>query len=120
MKPAQLARLRKLDRLRSWKPFTDMREYARNEPLVIERAEGRWLSRCQGPGPRGGWQAEAGPGASSQGPIGPGLDAPAAGPGPLVLAQHPRDNMHTQEREYYGNIAYAVYKKAHTFAYKSD
>ncbi len=43
MNAEELARLRDLDLRTAWKPFTDMREYLRSEPLVIERGEGNWL-----------------------------------------------------------------------------
>ncbi|MHC4916173.1 MAG: adenosylmethionine--8-amino-7-oxononanoate transaminase, partial [Planctomycetota bacterium] len=48
MNPEELARLRDLDRRTAWKPFTDMREYVRAEPLVIERGEGNWLFDAEG------------------------------------------------------------------------
>jgi len=44
----RLNRLRRTDRRHSWKPFTDMREYLASEPLIIERAEGRWLLDAEG------------------------------------------------------------------------
>ncbi len=48
MDAEELARLRAADREHSWKPFTDMREYARSRPLVIERGEGNWLFDAEG------------------------------------------------------------------------
>ncbi len=48
MKKKELERLRRLDRRRSWKPFTDMREYMGSEPHVIERGRGRWLFDAEG------------------------------------------------------------------------
>ncbi len=48
MNAEELARLRAADRKHSWKPFTDMREYARSESLVIERGEGNWLFDAAG------------------------------------------------------------------------
>lgn len=36
------------DRRRVWHGFTQMASYAGNAPVVVERAEGRWLSTRDG------------------------------------------------------------------------
>ncbi|HOX05938.1 MAG TPA: adenosylmethionine--8-amino-7-oxononanoate transaminase [Planctomycetota bacterium] len=48
MNRREASRLRRLDRRRSWKPFTDMREYLASEPHIIERGRGRWLYDSEG------------------------------------------------------------------------
>lgn len=49
-KPAQrgLGRLRRIDRTRLWHPFTQMQDYSRSIPLIIERGEGAYLYDVEG------------------------------------------------------------------------
>jgi adenosylmethionine-8-amino-7-oxononanoate aminotransferase len=44
----QKEQLRQWDIAHVWHPFTQMAEYARSEPLIIERAEGCWLIDING------------------------------------------------------------------------
>jgi len=43
-----LRRLSRLDRKRIWHPFTQMSEWEKEEPLIIESAEGVWLTDVRG------------------------------------------------------------------------
>ncbi|MFO1464083.1 MAG: adenosylmethionine--8-amino-7-oxononanoate transaminase [bacterium] len=48
MNPAELQRLKDLDRRLVWHPFTQMQEYMAEEPLIIERGEGCFLVDVEG------------------------------------------------------------------------
>jgi adenosylmethionine-8-amino-7-oxononanoate aminotransferase len=45
---AKTKRLRRLDRLHVWHPFTQMREWGAADPLIIERGEGNYLIDTEG------------------------------------------------------------------------
>jgi adenosylmethionine-8-amino-7-oxononanoate aminotransferase len=44
----RIRRLRQLDRTRLWHPFTQMQDYARSMPLIIERGNGSYLYDTEG------------------------------------------------------------------------
>jgi adenosylmethionine-8-amino-7-oxononanoate transaminase len=44
----EIQRLKELDRELVWHPFTQMREYAQEEPLIVERGEGCYLYDIEG------------------------------------------------------------------------
>lgn len=46
--PEEIERLERWDREHVWHPFTQMRDYARTEPLIVARAEGAYLYDIQG------------------------------------------------------------------------
>jgi adenosylmethionine---8-amino-7-oxononanoate aminotransferase len=48
MESAEIKRLKDLDRDLVWHPFTQMREYAQEDPLIVERGEGCYLYDIEG------------------------------------------------------------------------
>ena len=48
MKPSDRQYLKDVDRSHVWHPFTQMQDYAKSDPLVIERAEGAYLYDIEG------------------------------------------------------------------------
>ncbi|GBD34938.1 L-Lysine--8-amino-7-oxononanoate transaminase [bacterium HR36] len=48
LRPQDSEQLRQWDIAHVWHPFTQMADYAQNEPLIIERAEGCWLVDVHG------------------------------------------------------------------------
>ena len=41
-------KLKDLDRSIVWHPFTQMQDYARGDPVIIEKGEGAWLEDVDG------------------------------------------------------------------------
>jgi adenosylmethionine-8-amino-7-oxononanoate transaminase len=48
MDPKEIERLKDLDRELLWHPFTQMRDYAQEDPLIVERGEGCYLYGIEG------------------------------------------------------------------------